>query len=70
MVGEMRVRVNEKSETLTILPVLQSQTIKVLSEDVETKSINLEALIFAHGTSTLALSKPVSHEMTLLSGRW
>jgi len=38
--------------------------------DVEKNSINLEAVIFAHKTSTLPQSPPVSHEMMLLSGRW
>lgn len=69
MLGEVRAGTDHKSVTLTMVLVRQSQTIKMLTEAVATKSINLEAVIFAHETSTLPGSKPVFHKMVLPGSR-
>ena len=69
MVREIRTEINRKSETLTTAPVLQSQTIKTLAAGVGAKSINLEAVIFAHRTYTSPPLIPVSHKM-ISNGRW
>ena len=67
---EVRAEVNQTLVTLTTSPVLQSQTIIMLTEDVERKTMNLEAVIFAHGISAFSPSNPVSHKKTLLRGKW
>jgi hypothetical protein len=70
MAGGIRVETNRKSNTLTTSPVLQSQTIKTLPAEVETKIINLEAVMFVHKTSKPSPFMSATHEMTLFSGRW
>jgi len=69
MVRNMRAGINQNLITLTTLPVLQSQTIRISTRNSETKIINLDAVISTRGVSLVGLSNPESHMMTLFSGR-